>query len=496
MITTYAMSLTSKKWSEVTRTTLVDAVSDWLAEAYPYDTRPTTTTVRVREGVDNPVFRVEINESDKQNMAIHQTIITVAVLDKSIVFEVRKMLLPTGTSVLPRRRISLPSYQLTELCLKVARELKVRDAEQLIDGNIRTVSQVVEGESLAALAEAPGRRLPIVVEHTHGRISAAQATTSLSASLIGIAHVFHITTNEAVVAFNEWRRERLLTPDAITIIWPAPQPPTQVYDKDAQHVVAPLIEAAATSLQPVRLPQLPRKVHVRTVGIASTNTPPTRPVQPSIPAPPPTVETTIADAELAAVRGERELLHAQLAALEEDFMALQETLALTDQLHAEIVDERDRYLNQNAELLSFQSYSVGPRTPREAVASALRLCPNLVFHERAKASSNDVQTQNGRRVLNSLIALNNIASWLKDGRIQLHMFEIHCRDRFDFAADISDTAKHRFSDDYAINWHGETVYATPHIRCGDIRIHFYLDRVRLQVVVAYVGRHLRDKSTD
>ncbi|MEK7410160.1 MAG: hypothetical protein AAB327_02050, partial [Actinomycetota bacterium] len=64
-----------------------------------------------------------------------------------------------------------------------------------------------------------------------------------------------------------------------------------------------------------------------------------------------------------------------------------------------------------------------------------------------------------------------------------------------FAADVSDTAKHRFSDDYAIDWLGEIVYATPHIRCGDIRIHFYLDRVRLQVVIAYVGRHLRDKST-
>ena len=76
------------------------------------------------------------------------------------------------------------------------------------------------------------------------------------------------------------------------------------------------------------------------------------------------------------------------------------------------------------------------------------------------------------------------------------MLEIHLRQRLSgFRDGISDTAKHRFSEDYAIDWNGETVYAEPHIACGDIRIHFYVDRARLQIVVAYVGRHLRDAST-
>lgn len=485
------MSLTSKKWSEVTRLTLVDAVSDWLAEAYPYDIRPTTTTVRVRESVDDPVFRVEISESDIRNMAIHQTIITVAVLNQGLIFEVRKMLRPTGISVLPRRRISMPNFQLTELCLQVAKELTVRDAEQLIDGKIHFASQTVEGQSLAAFSEAPGRRLPIVVEHTNGRIPTAQATTTLGASLIGIAHVFHITTNEAVVAFNEFRRERLLTSDAITIIWPVPQPPTQVYDKDAQHVVAPLIEAAAASLQAVMVPQLQRK---RTISLVET----------SLTAHPEPVTKLITNVVLAPMSNPQmarlEVDNAQLRNQIDDLTRTQdelmENIAGTDLLNAALVDERDRYLDQMTALLSFQSSSNWPRTPREAVALSLKMCPNLVFHERSMISSDDVQTQNGKRVLESLIELNNIASRLKDGRIPLHMFEIHCRDRLNFVADVSDTAKHRFSDDYAIDWQGETVYATPHIRCGDIRIHFYLDRVRLQVIIAYVGRHLRDKSTN
>lgn len=485
------MSLISKRWSEVTRTSLVDAVSDWLAEAYPYDTRPTTTTVRVREGVDDPVFRVEISESDKRNLAVHQTIITVAVLDTSLVFEVRITLRPTGQSVLPRPRISIPNARLIELCLKIAKELKIRDAEQLITGDIRTTSQTVDGESLAAFAEAPGRRLPIVIEHTQGRVPTAHTTASLGATLVGIAHVFHITTNEAVIAFNEFRRERLLAPDAITIIWPAPHPPTQIYDKDPKRVLAPLIEAAVTSLQPIIVPQLQRSRSTPVVAASSVSqaAPVTKPLTQSVAAPTPNPQIAALETDIVQLRNQVD----DLTRTQDELM---ENIAGTDLLNAALVDERDRYLDQMTALLSFQSSSDWPRTAREAVARSEKMCPNLVFHERSKTSSDDVQTQNGKRVLESLIELNNIASRLKDGRIPLHMFEIHCRDRLNFAADVSDTAKHRFSDDYAIDWHGETVYATPHIRCGDIRIHFYLDRVRLQVVIAYVGRHLRDKNTN
>ncbi|MEY3479119.1 MAG: hypothetical protein RL415_1382, partial [Actinomycetota bacterium] len=40
------------------------------------------------------------------------------------------------------------------------------------------------------------------------------------------------------------------------------------------------------------------------------------------------------------------------------------------------------------------------------------------------------------------------------------------------------------------------VLAKPHIRCGDARIHFYHDTTSNEIVIAYVGRHLRDKSTN
>ncbi|MEO8163640.1 MAG: hypothetical protein ABI590_07645, partial [Ilumatobacteraceae bacterium] len=363
-------------------------------------------------------------------------------------------------------------------------------AEQLIDGEIHFVSQGGDGESLAAFAEAPGRRLPIVIEHTQGRIPTAQATSSLGAILVGVAHVFHITTSEAVKAFNEFRRERLLTPDAITIVWPAPHAPTQIHDKDAQHVIAPLLEAAAASVQPILVPQVQR------IRSGPVMTPPLTSLLSQVASPVQEMKVPSPNPKIGALETDNAQLRNQVEDLTRTQDELMENIAGTDLMNASLIDERDRYLDQLTAFLSLRNSEDWPRTPREAVARSEMMCPNLVFHERSKTSSDDVQTQNGKRVLESLIELNNIASRLKDGRIPLHMFEIHCRDRLNFAADVSDTAKHRFSEDYAIEWHGETVYATAHIRCGDIRIHFYLDRVRLQVVIAYVGRHLRDKKTN
>jgi len=496
MLTTYAMSLTTKVFTAAMRASLVDSVSDWLAASYPYDTRPTTTSVRVREGADDPVFRVEISETDKTNSAIYQTQVTVAALDNRLVFEVRKILRPTGTAVLPRRKFSLPNPALEKLCEQAANQFKVRDAEQLIDGQVHLVAQSVQGQALAAFADAPSRQLPIVIEQTQGRVSSALATAGLSGVLIGIAHVFHLTTADATNGFNEYRGDKLLTPEAITIIWPASQRPLQIFDKDASHVIVPLIEAATASISPVIVPP---KIGQRISG-ATVAAPSPRPIIAAAPvAPkPPAVAVlvpTVPDPRVAELESQAASLQQRIDDLTVTQDELMENIEGTDLLNSGLVDERDRYLNQLTGLLSLQGSSDWPHTPSDAVARALQMCPNLVFHERCKTSSDGVQTPNGKRVLESLIELNNLASRLKDGRIPVHMFDLHARDRLNFAADVSDTAKHRYSDDYAIDWHNEIVYATPHIRCGDIRIHFYVDRERLQIVVAYVGRHLRDKST-
>lgn len=492
MLTTYAMLLTTKSYSAATRAALIDLVSDWLAGAYPYDTRPTTTTVRVREGADDPVFRVEISETDKPNSAVYQTQVTVAVADTKLIFEVRKSLRPTGTAVLPRRKISPPSLGLAKLCAQVARQLNVRDAEQLIDGQVHTATKSLEGQALAAFADAPSRQLPIVIEQTQGRVSSSLATSELGGLLIGVAHIFHLTTADAASGFNEYRGEKLLTPEAITIIWPSSRQTLQIFDKDAAHVAIPLIEAATASISPVIVPpRLGQRVAgTQPIPVAATVTP--KPAQVAA------VATVVApDPRLSELESRIAALQQNIDDLTITQSELMENIESTDLLNSGLVDERDRYLNQLTGLLSLQGSTDWPRTPREAVAHGLQLCPNLVFHERSRTSADTVQTQNGKRVLESLLILNNLASRFKSGLIPLHMLEIHLRQQLSgFRDGISDTAKHRYSDDYAIDWNGATVYAEPHIACGDIRIHFYVDRERLQVIVAYVGRHLRDKSTN
>ena len=496
MLTTYAMSLTTKVFTAAMRASLVDSVSDWLAASYPYDTRPTTTSVRVREGADDPVFRVEISETDKTNSAIYQTQVTVAALDNRLVFEVRKILRPTGTAVLPRRKFSLPNPALEKLCEQAANQFKVRDAEQLIDGQVHLVAQSVQGQALAAFADAPSRQLPIVIEQTQGRVSSALATAGLSGVLIGIAHVFHLTTADATNGFNEYRGDKLLTPEAITIIWPASQRPLQIFDKDASHVIVPLIEAATASISPVIVPpKLGQRISGATAAVPSPR--PIISATPVAPKPPAVavLVPTAPDPRVAELESRIALLQHQIDDRDTVIDGLEENIKYTDLMNAALVEEKDQAKDQLAGYLTQRSSGVA-RTPREAVARGLQLCPNLIFHERSKTSSDNVQTQNGKRVLESLLALNDIASRLKSGLIPVHMLEIHLRQQLPgFRDGISDTAKHRFSDDYAIDWNGETVYAEPHIACGDIRIHFYVDRERLQIVVAYVGRHLRDKST-
>lgn len=496
MLTTYAMSLNTKVFTAATRAALVDSVSDWLAASYPYDTRPTTTRVRVREGADDPVFRVEISETDKASAAIYQTQVTVAVLNNTLVFEVHRILRPTGTAVLPRRKLSLPNLALEKLCEQAAIQLKVRDAEQLIDGQVHVVTQGAHGQALAAFADAPRRQLPIVIEQTLGRISSALATAELGGVLIGIAHVFHLTTAETSKAFNDYRGERLLTPEAITIIWPGSQQSLQIFDKDAQHVIVPLIEAATASISPVIVPpKIGQRMSGATVSALPAKpiiyAPPVAPKPPAVAVPMPAAP----DPRVAELESRITSLQQQIDDRNAVIDGLEENIKYTDLMNAGLVEEKDQAKDQLAGYLTQQSSGVA-RTPREAVLRGLQLCPNLVFHERSKTSSDNVQTQNGKRVLESLLALNDIASRLKSGLIPVHMLEIHLRQQLSgFRDGISDTARHRFSADYAIDWNGETVYAEPHIACGDIRIHFYVDRVRLQIVVAYVGRHLRDAST-
>jgi hypothetical protein len=69
----------------------------------------------------------------------------------------------------------------------------------------------------------------------------------------------------------------------------------------------------------------------------------------------------------------------------------------------------------------------------------------------------------------------------------------------DYAPGISATARQKYVEDYVIEWRGRPVVAAAHLRRGKrshlVRTHVYFDDETRQVVVAYIGRHLRDKGS-
>ena len=93
-----------------------------------------------------------------------------------------------------------------------------------------------------------------------------------------------------------------------------------------------------------------------------------------------------------------------------------------------------------------------------------------------------------------------VAGDWKSARINNASLTISCRSLgLNYAGGISDTAERKFSEDYAFTWRGRTEYAVAHIRNGKgaslYRVHVFFDNETQQVVVAYIGRHLRDKSS-
>jgi hypothetical protein len=137
---------------------------------------------------------------------------------------------------------------------------------------------------------------------------------------------------------------------------------------------------------------------------------------------------------------------------------------------------------------------------KEALRLAQDHCPQLVFHERALESGEHLEGPEPVSVLQDLVRLNEVARAWRAGEISGTSIVLACRQMgLDFAPRISDNARQKFEEDYLITWRGETVRAEAHLRRGRkahlVRIHVYFDQETQEVVVAYIGRHLRDKGT-
>ena len=473
VITTYGFSIATP--NKDLRQTAIDAVFRWLDEVHPHEKRTNSTPVNIRHSPNDAIFRVDVLEQDSKQAAARGTTITLITSKDELYFDLRRTLRPTKSALLPRRTIDRPEPRLNKLILEIVKLFKVRDAEKIIDGEITIANDQLSGQSLAAFAEAPSRRLPILIEVIVGK-PAAITSSATAKQLAGIAHLAHVSSHVADEAFNNLYGAKAIGSGWITIIWPRGAAPEKFHQQDDDEVVNQLIAASVGSLATLVLSQS-RKI-----------------VQAEKPKQEPKTEVS---SPHSGLQQENIDLNNAVKELLEENANLLENATLTDMLSAQKTEERDRAYSQLATFLMMEDDKSYLDRVSDAVAFAQKNLSNIIFHQRAVSSANESHLMNGRRIYSNLVELNNLAARLQRGDFAPNVFNIYCNQQLsNFAASISDEAEHRYAQDYAIEWKGENVLAKPHIRCGDARIHFYHDIKTNEIVIAYVGRHLRDKSTN
>jgi regulator of replication initiation timing len=473
VITTYGFSIATP--NKDLRQTAIDAVFRWLDEVHPHEKRTNSTPVNIRHSPNDAIFRVDVLEQDSKQAAARGTTITLITSKDELYFDLRRTLRPTKSALLPRRTIDRPEPRLNKLILEIVKLFKVRDAEKIIDGEITIANDQLSGQSLAAFAEAPSRRLPILIEVIVGK-PAAITSSATAKQLAGIAHLAHVSSHVADEAFNNLYGAKAIGSGWITIIWPRGAAPEKFHQQDDDEVVNQLIAASVGSLATLVLSQSRKIVQAE----KSKQEP----------------KTEISSSQSGLQQENIELNNTVKELLEENANLL-ENATLTDMLSAQKTEERDRAYSQLATFLMMEDDKSYLDRVSDAVAFAQKNLSNIIFHQRAVSSANESHLMNGRRIYSNLVELNNLAARLQRGDFAPNVFNIYCNQQLsNFAASISDEAEHRYAQDYAIEWKGENVLAKPHIRCGDARIHFYHDIKTNEIVIAHVGRHLRDKSTN
>ncbi|NBW92543.1 MAG: hypothetical protein EBR53_08865, partial [Actinobacteria bacterium] len=178
-------------------------------------------------------------------------------------FDLRTKFAPGKNSIIPHQRAVLPPNPVRMLVTEMAKVLEVYDAERRVSPTIRTVSSALDGQALAAdFIDALARRLPILVETVTDKTVDSSHTGPLLADLIGIAHIAHITSDDALEAFNAYCKGKILNKNYVTILWPHPAPPITFHtvSPTREQIELPIVEAAA--LQPEIPTQAPPRFSV------------------------------------------------------------------------------------------------------------------------------------------------------------------------------------------------------------------------------------------
>jgi hypothetical protein len=382
------------------------------------------------------------------------------------------------------------------------------DAGVRVADHGRVIVDEASAQEVAAFCDAPSRALPLVIESVPSRGESVFRSERLALTLSGLAHVVTIEGDGARRAFNSFFGEDLLLPRGLALVWPDRSRQTwnglglalSGGDDVRKQSIRVITEAAAESLGSLRPPLFRRRApEIPTAKVPVPSTTPSDGARDGViddemPA------TVTWDEYRAALDGWQES--------EERITELEEALTEADRVIAEkqLVLERgdelrDQLVLQNTELairLGASPRGLTASSAIDAVRQASHLCEHLTFHPRALESAERLDGIDATRLLQDLVRLNVVAGDWRSGRINNATLTISCRSLgLNYAGGISDTAEYKYGDDYAFSWRGRTEFAVAHIRNGKgnrlYRVHLFFDNETQQVVVAYVGRHLRGK---
>ena len=512
MKTVYGVRLESPRWSAQDHRRARAIVDDWLEETHPFADRGPGVSVRVDDDDPDRWWRYSVGVGSGRG-DVSSTVVSAGTSGTVTSFEIRLTFVP-GDNRIRSQSPSVSAVEVMKLARSMVSACSFYDAGVRIGDSARTVSDVARAQEVAALCDAPSRSLPILIETIPAEGSAhapaADPTSGegvfraerLALTLTGLAHIFRIRGEAARQAFNEFFGEGLLVTCGLSLVWPDRSRQTWSGsglaiaggDDVRRQCNALITSAAAESLGALRPPLFRRRPIEDQPSFVESKTS----VEDDVEHP----STVPWDDYGAALDGWQES--------EERITELEEALAEADRMIAEkqqVLERGDELVDQLVLQNTRLAIRIGA-TPQGLVASnaadavrqATHMCEHLTFHPRALESAERLDGIDANRLLQDLVRLDVVAGDWQSGRINDASLTISCRSiGLNYAGGISDTAEYKYGEDYAFTWRGRTEYAVAHIRNGKgsrlYRVHLYFDNETQQVVVAYIGRHLRGKRT-
>lgn len=490
MITTYAVSFSTPDCTESQRITLIDLVTDWQVDHYPVDSEDDDAgrSVRTRLATGDPVFRVTVTDAAPQRPMVTTTTVTITFVEGTLTFDLRIVASPRSRRIAPNQP-PLPEPHVINLVRAVLAAVPVFDAQRPVADRIDTITDAIGAEGIAYFLLAPTRHLPVVVEIVDLERGTAPLMGSGLGPLTGLVHMVRIASPEAMRAYLDVARLPLLGPDTVVVHWAAN--------------VAPLI-VHGREIVPARRQEKMFEIASRIIATAASSV-----AAPRIPPPPRDERDDDSTRATDEVSGIEDLV-VRSEQLEATVDELQAAMADADRIIAEQREELER-LGQTRDVLIQRNVELeirageaprlaGVSSMREAIEIAVEHCRFLQFHPNAIATGMALEGPDPMTVLKVLAELDQVAREWMAGEINGSSIKLECRKRgLKFASGVSDTAEQKYDSDYLIEWNGRTVLAGAHVSRGKkahlLRIYMWLDDDSQEIVVAHIGRHLRDKRS-